>query len=287
MLPLLASAQRIPTEEDLQLPDQDLQEIQGEVVWLQGAIYRGSPQPYRDTGQPLAAYEQGILDETGQLWTILDTPKGRELRYNPDLRGKRINIKGWLHSRSRILDIKDWKTGKHQVRADEEYEPPPKLPFDPFKAETIESIPPIPLKQVDDEEISQDLWLMEEGYDLGVKRSPAKIKSGSPTAESKEIKRLLDTLDQNLKKQLLPPTNETLKGSSPIAIPGATPTLNLPSAIQEEPALPSTGRKIGEVVLPPPPPAPLTDDQGQPLTNPEDFDKILQKELIQQIAPKK
>ena len=82
-----------PTARDLEPPVQDLETLKGEIVWLQAVLLRGDPTPYRDPRMPLAAYEQGILDEEGKMWTILDTPKGRELRYNPDLRGQRIEVR--------------------------------------------------------------------------------------------------------------------------------------------------------------------------------------------------
>lgn len=284
-----ALAQRTPDSDDLQFPEQDTEILEGEVVWLQGAILRGNPQAYRNPEGPLAAYEQGILDASGQLWTILDTPEGREMRYNPDLRGKRLKVRGWLHPQSKIVEVKEWRVGKHKVRVDEDYEPPKKLPFDPTKAETIESLPPLPLRQIEPKTLDEDLWMQGEGYDLGLK-SGSKVGSASPTAQSMQLKKLLDELDKELGKR---------------GIPAATPEVTAPSSRSPEPSAP-VKQATGESRISPqapahsnrpprmeppapkrPPGPPLTDEEGNPVTRPEDFDEALRRELIQEITPKK
>lgn len=270
-----AWAQRVPQESDLEPPLSDLYPLEGEVVWLQGAIQRGNPAPYRNPDTPLAAYEQGILDETGQIWVVLDTPRGREIRYNPDLRGKMVKLLGWIYPKSHLFEVKDWQIGKHKVRIQEEYEAPPKLPFKPEQAETIEAIPPISLKRIDEGLLNQDLWMQGEGLDVH-SGNGAQLKDASATIETESIQKLLDDLNKGLNR-----------------LPGAaTAPATLKSASGDLWSVPSGSVNPIQKVLPLPTPSrtlapPLTNEQGQPLTRPEEFDAILQKELIQQIAPQK
>lgn len=273
LAPAAVVAQRTPTSSDLKPPIEDLSEIEGEIVWLQGAILRGSPAPYRNPSGPLAAYEQGLLDDEGQLWTMLDNPEGRELRYNPDLRGKKVKIRGWFHAKSYILEVYQWFVGNHPVRADAGFEPPEKKPFNPSMAELIETIPPIPLEPIPGMVLKDDLWLLEEGLDLGIRQSGPPAPT-APTEEAERLKRLIEDIDA---------------GPEP---------LSDPSAIPEEPPLsmpaprPEPQGFTPDVPVAPPPPRPtpvpappLLNDQGQPLTTPDEFDEALQRELIQQIKP--
>ncbi len=282
-----APAQRAATSDDLQFPEQDVDIMEGEIVWLQGAILHGSPQPYRNPQGPLAAYEQGILNESGELWTFLDTPKGRELRYNPDLRGQRLKVRGWLHRQSKIIEVKEWRSGKHKVRNDDVYEPPPKLPFDPTKAETIESLPPLPLQPLEDSLLQGDLWLQGEGYDLGL-QAPGKVGSASPSAESVQLKKLLDELDKELGKRGIPQASAEVKTPPPVTpkvAPKAAPPVK--SATGEAPAHPKMKTQSEPAAPKPPPGPPLIDEEGHPVTRPEDFDEALRRELIQEISPQK
>lgn len=283
LLALPAPGQRPASSNDLQFPEQDLDAMEGEIVWLQGAILRGSPQKYRNPQGPLAAYEQGILDENGTLWTFLDTPEGRELRYNPDLRGKKMKIRGWFYPQSKIIEVKEWQAGKHKVRINEEYEPPEKLPFDPVHAETIESIPPIPLQPIEDSILKGDLWLQGEGYDLGL-HSGGKIGAASPSLDTLQLKKLLDDLDKELGRRGIHPTTQEVQSSPSPALP-VVPFIK-----------PATSESLNPIVVPsptevtvpkPPPGPPLLDEEGHPVTRPEDFDEALHRELIQQIVPQK
>ena len=278
-----APAQRPATSNDLKFPEQEIETMEGEIVWLQGAILGGNPQQYRNPQGPLAAYEQGILDENGALWTVLDTPEGRELRYNPDLRGKKMKIRGWFHPQSRIIEVKEWQAGKHKVRINEDYEPPERLPFDPVHAETIESIPPIPLQPIEENILKGDLWLQGEGYDLGL-HSGGKLGPDSPTVDSLQLKKLLDELDKELGRRGIPPATKEIQ---------TPPSRVLPMAPIVKPAtgnsmIPIMVPSPTEVTVPKPPPGPpLLDEEGHPVTRPEDFDEALHRELIQQIVPQK
>jgi len=268
-------AQRIPQEADLEPPLADLYPLEGEVVWLQGAIKRGNPAPYRNPDSPLAAYEQGILDETGQLWVVLDTPKGREIRYNPDLRGKMVKLLGWIYPDSRIFEVKEWQMGKHKVRIQEGYEAPPRVPFNPEQAETIESIPPVSLKPIDESLLNQDLWMQGEGLDIH-SRNGKQPQDVGVSSESESIQKLLDDLNKGLNRVPQPATaSGGLKSATGQILPVPADKAHLfPQAVPQ----PTPGRTLAP---------PLTNEQGQPLTRPEEFDAILQKELIQQIVPQK
>ncbi len=270
-----AQPPRTPGAKDFAFPKQDLEETEGEVVWLQGAILRGNPAPYRNPREPLAAYENGLLDDQGELWTFLDTPKGRELRYSPDLRGKRVYVDGWIHPKSRLLEVESWRVGKHKVRTQEEFEPPEKLPFNPNRAETIESIPPIPLLKVEENSLLQDLWLLEEGYDTGI-RANSGGGATSGTNPSDGIDRFLDDLQKNLN----PKSGGSANNQEPQ--PESTPTAAPPQT--EKPTEVPPPKPLSEApneTSAPPGPAP----KGEPVNSPEEFDAALQKELIEQISP--
>jgi hypothetical protein len=279
-----SSAQRPPGSQDFKPPAQDLKDLEGEVVWLQGAILHGSPAPYRNPAGPLAAYEQGLLDEEGQLWTLLDTPRGRELRYNPDLRGKRIKVKGWLYPKSHIIEVQEWKSGKHKVRADEGYEAPERLPFNPLHAETIETIPPIQIETLDSSILKDDLWKMGEGYDLGIQLEGSSSPSSS-LPETSQLKQMLDDLEQKageaMRGKMNPPAQES--GTN---LQSATGTSIHSPEEPRKATLPPPSQPPKESIKRPPSP-PVLNEQGKPLTRPDEFDSALQKELIDQIAPQK
>lgn len=283
--PVGSQPPRTPSAQDFAFPKQDTEEKEGEVVWLQGAILRGNPAPYRNPKEPLAAYENGLLDDQGELWTFLDTPKGRELRYNPDLRGKRVYVDGWIYAKSHILEVESWRVGKHKVRTIEEFEPPEKLPFDPNRAETIESIPPIPLQKIDDGSLLQDLWLLEEGYDTGIRENRA-VGSATETNRAGGIDRLLDNLEKSLKLK----SSGSQAGAAP-----QPPTQSAPESMENEKSAPSpsTGPPKEPSVEPgeqgpgTPPTTQGASPRQAPVSSPEEFDAVLQKELIDQISPGK
>ncbi len=156
-----------PSDLDFELPLQDLDELEGEIIWLQGGLKRGDPSPYRNPRVPLAAYEQGLLDRDGSLWTFLDNPKGRELRYNKKLRGKGVSIKGWLYDKTQIIEVYSWEDSQsHPVRPDAAYPEPFKVPFQSEVAATIEPIPPVTPEIPGKEMIGEDMWKQKEGLEL-------------------------------------------------------------------------------------------------------------------------
>lgn len=156
-----------PSEGDFEFPIQDLRELKGEIIWLQGGLKRGDVTPYRNPLVPLASYEQGLLDAEGNLWTFLDNPKGRELRYNKLLRGKSVAVKGWLYDRTQIVEVYSWSDAQsHPVRSDTGYPEPIKVPFNPYVAETIEPIPPVTPEFPADDLLGEDMWKIREGLEL-------------------------------------------------------------------------------------------------------------------------
>ncbi|MCB9783960.1 MAG: hypothetical protein H6751_13425 [Candidatus Omnitrophica bacterium] len=182
-----------PSAQDFEFPLQDLDEIKGEIIWLQGGLKRGDPTPYQNPLVPLAAYEQGLLDRDGNLWTFLDNPKGRELRYNKQLRGKEVTVKGWLYDKTQIVEVYSWRDSQaHPVRLDMEYPEPVKVPFEPDKAETIEPIPPVNPEVPGKGMIGEDMWKQKEGLDLieGKEVAPPSLPDSGQEADL--LKRFLD-----------------------------------------------------------------------------------------------
>ena len=181
-----------PTDQDFEFPLQDLDEIKGEIIWLQGGLKRGDPSPYQNPLVPLATYEQGLLDRDGKLWTFLDTPKGRELRYNKQLRGKVVVVKGWLYDKSQIIEVYSWKDSQsHPVRLDVEFPNPLRVPFEPEKAETIEPIPPVSPEVPGKDLIGEDMWKKREGLDLLHSEFDSPIPLPTPSQEGDRLRQFI------------------------------------------------------------------------------------------------
>lgn len=266
-----------PTARDLEPPRQDLETLEGEVVWLQAALLRGDPTPYRDPRMPLAAYEQGILDEEGRMWTILDTPKGRELRYNPDLRGQRIKVKGWLYPESKIINVQTWGDSQaHPVRVNESYPQPKKIPFDPSKAEPIETIKPVAPETLQPDLLDNSLWKIQEGTDLG------RIGPATPTLQ------ILDTQDSARfheilqESGLLPAPAEGIQKSQESLGQGTSKEIR--EEISGIPLQATSSPAVPKLPTPAPSLSPQTkilNEEGEPLARPEEFDEALQKSLFE------
>jgi len=262
---------------DFKPPLKDMQSIEGELVWLQGALLSGNPAAYRNPSGPVAAYEQGLLDGEGQLWTFLDTPRGRELRYNPDLRGQSITVRGWQYAKSKILDIHDWSAAGHLVRIQDQYDLPDKIPWDPEGAERIESIAPIPLIRLDQKILGEDLWLTEEGEDLGlgaVETTAFDQASGGDL----DLGQLVREWEESTKE------TGAEAGETP-SVPTHDPLTkrNLESTGEPMPA--GSGTSKEEIPISADRALPLSRGEGRPLTRPEDFYDDLQNELIDEISP--
>lgn len=264
-----------PTARDLEPPIQDLETLEGEIVWLQAVLLRGDPTPYRDPRVPLAAYEQGILDEEGRMWTILDTPKGREIRYNPELRGQRIELAGWLFPESRIVNVHNWADiHSHPVRLDENFPEPEKIPFDPSKANPIETIKPTAPILIEPDLLDNSLWKIQEGTDLGMTVPAAPPEAPLAAEGSGRFQEILQ------EEGLLPTPTED---SDPTA---AEPEMEPFEMNIESPSPFESGSTKAPV--PPAPPAPPTglqskilNEQGEPLARPEEFDEALQRSLFE------
>jgi hypothetical protein len=258
-------------EEDLKFPLKDLEEIPGEVVWIQGAVLRGDPRVYRNPHGPVAAYEQGLLDEEGMVWTFLDTPHGRELRYNPELRGQQVEIRGWAYPQTRIIEVHSWQdSNRHPVRVREDFPEPEKIPFDPTKAERIETIRPAAPSKISPDLLDRGMWEIQEGMriDTTGEALPTPIPL-SPGAE--ELNRLLEE-DPPADRE--PPDQEP-PNVAPQPLPEALPP-SLPGQTNVTPPPPPPGRG-----LPPSPQPRILNPEGQPLASPEEFDAALQKALLE------
>jgi hypothetical protein len=274
------SPARRVTDQDFKLPLQDLEELEGEVVWLQGALSKGDPIPYRNPIGPVAAYEQGLLDDNQELWTFLDNPKGRELRYNPDLRGQRIVVKGWQYEKSKILEVYSWEDRhSHPVRLNEEFPEPERIPFDPEKAESIEVRSPVRVMSVSRELTDRSLWETGEGTVLQIDPNQVGPLLKSSTAEG-QMDRLLGA--------------EVPASASPVAAPPAVEPSPSEPAAPEKPGNKDTEDSVPRPETPRPPerkpspadrPSPIEPVQpsigGEPLTTPEEFDEALEESLIE------
>jgi len=231
-----------PTAEDFEFPLQDLEEMKGEVIWLQGGLKRGDPSPYQNPHLPLAAYEQGLLDREGNLWTFLDNPKGRELRYNKLLRGKVIEVKGWFYDRTQIIEVYSWKDSQsHPVRLDVNFPEPIKVPFESDKAETIEPIPPVNPEIPRKETIGEDMWKQKEGLEL----IDGDIEDSLPVPESTQD---ADLLQRFLEESELgePPQTEANE-PAPMVQPEQIDLRTEPSDVESSPMppLPRVYEKLG------------------------------------------
>ena len=267
------------TEEDFKLPLQDLEELEGEVVWLQGALTKGDPTPYRNPIGPVAAYEQGLLDDGKELWTFLDNPKGRELRYNPELRGQRIIVKGWKYPQSKILEVYTWEDkSRHPVRMDEEYPEPERIPFDRERAERITSIKPVEAARVSEKLIDKTNWELGEGKVLSLDPT---VSSASlvPTLEAEQVRNLLhmDKLAPATEERILPATKEMP--------PNPQEPVGAEKGVRAEGGgvAPSTSTPPSRKIQEPLPPLELKPkgQEGEPLVTPEEFDRALQRSLVE------
>ena len=263
-----------PVERDLEPPRQDLTTLEGEIVWVQATLLRGDPTPYRDPQIPLATYEQGILDDEGNLWTILDTPNGRELRYNPELRGQRVELEGWLYSDAKIINVKSWGDSQsHPVRVDEDYPEPERIPFDADKAERIESIKPTAPKSIRIDLMDKSLWRIQEGTDLGDTSGPP----GVQVPESEGSGRFQEILQD---EGLLPsateeiPEGEESSGDGLPDDPAAGSSSGGSASFQPPPKIPTPGQPTNLQ-------SKILNERGEPLARPEEFDDALQESLFE------
>ena len=268
------------TDQDFKLPLQDLEELEGEVVWLQGALSKGDPIPYRNPIGPVAAYEQGLLDDNQELWTFLDNPTGRELRYNPELRGQRIVVKGWQYEKSKILEVYSWEDrNSHPVRVNEEFPEPERVPFDPEKAESIEVRSPVRVKSVSSELVDKSLWETGEGTVLQIDPGGF-LPSLQPRAGEGQMERLLGEEVPALAPPVVTPPSEESAPSQP-----APTEIPVDESEDSSQLSPETSPPAEPQPLPADRPSTREPSQGSagsdPLATPEELDEALEESLIE------